>query len=272
MRECVVCGGPATVFSRSCSDGPVCKTCMNRIPDVIKKKIGKYSGLTLKKIRDFQEKHRKDMEKTFEATSSYGLLHIDEIHGLFTICKKTELEDGRISTVEKSIPSVFPALYIRDYGITYRVVSSGEDKVTIEVSLMVEMESLDYSFTTPIKTAYCYAERVDDEHISYREPSELSMFRSMFHQMIVTSVEKYNREINRKFITPKEFDLFCARQMFMLPEDFTMKELKAQRNRYLKVYHPDENTEKTDLSGYTQKINKAYRLLKDSCTERGKEN
>lgn len=56
------------------------------------------------------------------------------------------------------------------------------------------------------------------------------------------------------------FDYYGALNLFMLDEGYTMDELKKQRNRLLKSFHPDEGSEETKK--YAQKINSAYEILK----------
>lgn len=55
-------------------------------------------------------------------------------------------------------------------------------------------------------------------------------------------------------------DYYAALNLFMLDEGYTMDELKKQRNRLLKSFHPDEGSEETKK--YAQKINSAYEILK----------
>lgn len=55
-------------------------------------------------------------------------------------------------------------------------------------------------------------------------------------------------------------DYYAALNLFMLDEGYTMDELKKQRNRLLKSFHPDEESEETKK--YAQKINSAYEILK----------
>lgn len=55
-------------------------------------------------------------------------------------------------------------------------------------------------------------------------------------------------------------DYYAALNLFMLDEGYTMDELKKQRNRLLKSFHPDESSEETKK--YAQKINSAYEILK----------
>ena len=51
-----------------------------------------------------------------------------------------------------------------------------------------------------------------------------------------------------------------ALSLFMLEEGYTMDELKKQRNRLMKSFHPDEDDAETVR--YAQKINCAYEILK----------
>ena len=55
-------------------------------------------------------------------------------------------------------------------------------------------------------------------------------------------------------------DYYTALNLFMLDEGYTLEELKKQRNRLLKSFHPDEGSEETKK--YAQKINGAYEILK----------
>ena len=50
-----------------------------------------------------------------------------------------------------------------------------------------------------------------------------------------------------------------ALALYMLSEPFTKAELKKQRNRLLKSFHPDEGDSQTMV--YAQKINKGYETL-----------
>ena len=52
-----------------------------------------------------------------------------------------------------------------------------------------------------------------------------------------------------------------ALSLFMLEEGYTMDELKKQRNRLMKSFHPDEDDAETVR--YAQKINCAYEILKN---------
>lgn len=46
----------------------------------------------------------------------------------------------------------------------------------------------------------------------------------------------------------------------MLEEGYTLDELKKQRNRLMKTFHPDEDD--AEMTRYAQKINNAFSLLK----------
>lgn len=46
----------------------------------------------------------------------------------------------------------------------------------------------------------------------------------------------------------------------MLEEGYTLEELKKQRNRLMKTFHPDEDD--AEITKYAQKINHAFEILK----------
>lgn len=52
----------------------------------------------------------------------------------------------------------------------------------------------------------------------------------------------------------------AALSLFMLEEGYTLDELKKQRNRLMKTFHPDEDD--AEMTRYAQKINNAFSLLK----------
>lgn len=57
-----------------------------------------------------------------------------------------------------------------------------------------------------------------------------------------------------------------ARALFMLEESFTEAELKSQRARLMKVFHPDNDN--VDDHSYAQKINDAYLVLQKELEKR----
>jgi hypothetical protein len=113
----------------------------------------------------------------------------------------------------------------------------------------------------------CHTKRVDNTHVSWEEPNDLVMFKSLFNQMLTGAWEKVNQMLCGK--TVYEFELEKARAIFMLPKDYTSEDLKKARRLMMKVYHPDKAG--VDVTREAQIINDAHDLLKADLERRGQD-
>ncbi len=246
------------MFSNKCQNGNVCKTCLGKLPEVIKYSLKEYRGAQLREI--LTDASLKKNAEIFNETCSYGLLHIDENHGLFCITNGKNLECGK---VKKDSLDVFDSIYVSDLGLSIKTQDVTENAIYVSVNMLCILESPKISINLPIKNkAACKAIRTDVNTLTYREPAELTLIRNIFIQMRLRKIQRYNEEYSKHFISKKTMEEFTARCLMMLPEDYTQEELKKQRNRLLKVYHPDENNIDENMEKYTQMINDAYRKLK----------
>lgn len=259
--DCILCGAATNLLKRKkTKDGMVCSVCMSHIPKSIKNDIKNYSFEDLRDIVSWVEEYQPKYIKKFEETASYGNLHIDEYHGLFAICEKKQLVDGNIPD---SCVDIFHCLDLEDVGIATKHANANENSVNIDVELMCVLSQPSISFKKIIKSnVSCAVKRINSETLQYSEPEGLSIFRNMFNQMYKTALEKYNFHTQNDFLTKHDIEVFAAKSLFMLEDGYTKEELKQQRNRMLKVFHPDESRNDTTLMAeYTKKINDAYKLL-----------
>lgn len=236
MSNCILCRKETNAWSGvKTSEGYMCKDCASHIPTVLRNYLDKMDHTELKLTirRSDQMKFQK-----FEATASYGNLHIDSVHGLFAISEKIN-KDGTLPNTA----DVFYCLDILDFNI-YCV--DPKANASNNVTCKVEMAFILHEFKLPIKciikkNVKCAHKIINKTQLEWSEPGDLSMFRSMFTQMMMTESKRYHEEQRQLFISPKNIRFIYAKCMYMLPNDYTKEDVMKQWKRLIKVFHPDEN-------------------------------
>ena len=232
-------------------NGQICKECASKLPSLIVENAKNMSYYTLQIAYNYVVENK----KRFRATSSYGKLHIDEIHGLFAIADKLD-EDGK----PKTGCNVFAACDLTEIGLCSKNPRIDHNMVNIDIELTFSLENPKCTIVTCIKKGvHCKQKRVDSSHVTWEEPGDLEMFRTLFNNMLEGTVQRVNEYLCGK--TVYDFELEKARALFMLTEDYTAEELKKARRLMMKVYHPD--TTDVDVSREVQIINNAHLLLKE---------
>jgi hypothetical protein len=254
MSNCILCHAPVSVLTqRKIENGVICKDCAAKVPSVIRGKLSNYYDLELKTIIDKMQ-FVKERNDKFIATASYGKLHIDEVHGLFAVSDKVNA-DGVLSDTS----SIFYCLALTEVGLYCTDPTAQKGKVTCNVEFSCSMSQVNIAFKTRIKTgANCDFKKEAGNQLSWSEPGDLSLFRSMFNQMIATEAEKLRTNYSKRFETQATLDLFRAETLFMLDGEYTEEDVKKMHNRLAKAFHPDT----TDIDErYMQIINFAYEVL-----------
>jgi len=194
-------------------------------------------------------------KSVFCATASYGKLHIDELHGLFAIAQTLDKE-GKPKTGN----NVFSAFDLSEVGIFCTSPRTDHNIVVVDVEFRCFIEELRLLISVIIKkNVHCKTKRIDAEHVGWDEPGDLDMFRTLFNQMLSGIFEKTQHMLCGEYI--HKFKIEKAQSLFMLPDNYTLSDLKKARRLMMKVYHPDVADE--DVSREAQLINDAYELLKN---------
>lgn len=256
--NCLVCGGRVSSFSGvKLKNGKVCKECESKLPSLMLKGEPYIQEYTLKNAMDCIEKNIKQ----FNATASYGKLHIDEGHGLFAISKEITKE-GK----PKIGNNVFSVYALTDIGIFCTSPRVEHNNVLVDIELRFSLEEPRFSQSVLIKkNVHCKSKRTDSKHIEWEEPSDMMMFKTLFNNMLKGAFEKVGAMLCGT--TVHAFEIEKARAIFMLPEDYTFDDLKRAKKMMLKVYHPDNAGE--DMTIQSQIINKSFNLLKSELESRG---
>ena len=171
--NCLVCGEPLSPLSSiKLQNGRICKQCESKLPSLMLKGTPYIQEFTLKNAMDCVAKNM----KIFNSTASFGRLHIDEMHGLFAISK-----DLGVNGKPKNGNNVFSVYALTDVGIFCKSPRVEHNKVFVDIEFRFVLEEPHFSQSVLIKkNICCKSNRVDNKHLEWEEPADLSMFKTLF--------------------------------------------------------------------------------------------
>lgn len=255
--NCMICGNNIKMLTgKKLERGQVCSTCLSQIPSLILDIAPYLPEYSLKSIMDTTAKN---LEK-FSVTASYGDLHIDEINGVFAIAKALD-DKGK----PKGNANVFSIYDLTEVGLYCKSPRADHNIIVADVEFKFKLSNIMSEIKVIIKrSAKCNHKRINPQEVSWEEPHEMEMFKTLFNQMLSGAWQKVNQYLCGK--TVREFEIEKARAIFMLPDDYTDADLKKARRLMMKVYHPDKGE---DVTREAQIINEAFDLLKAELERRG---
>lgn len=256
MKTCVLCGEKAGLFSPKSYSGRLCKSCLSLIPSSVQ-----LSSADTDFLKSVTERTRKRKRK-FECTAFYGSLFIDSVHNMFCISKRSR----------KGEPLSFGDIYyiseLTEIGLfctNVKNIGSRVPKIVCDVKLRVKTEDAFAEYLIASNET-CSFKNVKDG-IEWDEPAKLSIFRSLFNQMIENEIygiwerleEARAAEVTMSRIPRREQ---WARGVFFFREDekITDEALKKRRNTLTKLLHPDLNPS-LSTNDIMAQINEAYQSL-----------
>lgn len=251
MANCCVCEKPLSMLSGvNIYSGKICKKCAAKAPSVAMANSSNWSSYSIEAMIQYEN----EVFDQFDATASYGELHIDTVHGLFAISKK--LKDDKPITRD-----VFSALDLSEVALYCKSPRVDNHVVYVDVEFMCRIEPLSLNIKQVIKhKVRCETKRVDSAHVEWQTPGDLQIFIEMFNTMLSGLWQRMNMMLCGT--TVQDLELEKARALFMLHEDYTMEDLKKARNLLMKVYHPDV-AGVADTTEASQIINRSFVLLKN---------
>lgn len=261
MKVCALCQKELTGFAGiQIADGFLCKDCRKKLPKSLTR-MQLYEGRTLQSIITMM---CDESLKQFEATASYGNLHVDEVHGLFAISDKLDKNNRPVSTTD-----VFQVLLLQDIALycTNPAVSS-KNRVVCDVEFQCSFATPPFHIKLSVKKKIpCRQIPVDQTHVNWDEPGDLLMFKSIFNQMLKTAREKYTEQYQQRLLKPEDMARFKAETLFMLPDGYTMEDVNQQWNTLSAAFRADIGRNHECL----KVINDAYHVLRTYCDGREEE-
>jgi hypothetical protein len=255
--NCLVCGEPAGFSSVKLKNGKLCKKCAAKLPSLMIENTPYFQEYTLRHAMEYIE----GTMKKFDATASYGSLHIDSIHGLFAYGENLD-SNGKPKTGN----NVFSIYDLDEIALFCTNPRSDHGSVFVDVEFRCTIKDPFIAFSKIVKRKVrCDTKRVDSQHVEWEEPKDMVMFRTLFNQMLSGAFEKINAMLCGK--TVHELELDHARAVLMVTESYTKEDLKKARRLLMKVYHPDKALEE-NVTREAQIINSAYNLLNAELEKR----
>lgn len=208
----------------------------------------------------YQEYSNKTLQPMFHETGSYEKLHVDEEHGLFY------LGEGFLDSM-KANTLILEMKNMDSLGLAYvpQEVNSGlfRDSVTGSVVFQFKMTVPNFQREEVLESnvkAKVSAHGAFSNNVTYEEPVKFLLFKANFEQACVSHYSSAHEE-KETVRNAAAVELDAARALFMYDslDGVTENDIKTQRNRLIKAFHPDTQADMD--TQYAQKINHAYEVL-----------
>ena len=261
---CKHCGEKTKFLTRMtlADKSALCSGCKAIIPsymtDSVRNNYGYDDYLAL---REYLEYSDKVLHPQFCETHKYYNIHLDTDHRLMYI-------DGFFDAK----PVYFQLYNVDDLTFAFSAEEFKKgilnDKVTGKVLMSVRMSTPAFYYEKIVdKNAHSKAKKeFFGTKIKYENPKGMDDFMLFFTAAQVADLEaEYNRLVDEeaKIVgSAPSIELQQAMSLFMIDDlsTITLPELKVQRNRLIKTFHPNKATDAD--AKYAQKINAAYETLK----------
>lgn len=274
--NCVHCGKKTSMLTRAkLADGQyVCGKCTSKIPSEIMSNLGEYTYEDYKELLRYMEESETSLSKAFKETHSFYSIHIDTQHGLFYL------------------DTMYPTVYLKfenlsDFNLTFDPDEVKEgllgDKVTGKIYYKVKMNTpsffIDNVLARNVKARAHVKTGIFKDKVEYDNPKGMNEFLHYFesawdhaknelYERLARELEEegyqsqYGYTANQGQSYGYSDELRQAMALFMIDDlgAVTLSDIKAQRNRLIKAYHPD--TGSASDTPFAQKINTAYEVLK----------
>lgn len=256
--DCADCGNPTKPVLRTrLQDGNfVCGKCSLKVPTYIYKSF--LQDYTIDMYRSFKEYKKYSDEvlrPEFEETTSYYMIHVDELNELFYI--GAGIDKNTVFLEFKNLVAfdlIFKPKELRN-GITGQKV---EGDVLVQVAMRTPYFIYEDKLVKDVKAKA--KKELFGTKVAYENPKGMDDFISAF--LLVWELSREDDSDNETAQSSQPTELQQAMALFMLDSlsGVTLSDLKSHRNRLIKVFHPDKGDEAD--TRYAQKINNAYEVLK----------
>lgn len=266
---CKECGKKTKFLSRmTLADGnALCSECKEIIPSYMTDSVrNNYSYDDYLVLKEYLEYSNKVLRSQFHETHKYYNIHLDTANRLMYI-------DSFFDTD----PVYFHLYNVKDLTFVFSAEEFKEgminDKVMGKVLMNIRMGTPAFYYEKIVdKNAHSKAKKeFFGTKVKYENPKGMDEFMLYFNTARSVDIEaecdrileeEFEEEYAEDDLIEASSELQQAMSLFMVDDlsAITLEELKAQRNRLIKTFHPDTASDAD--TKYAQKINAAYEVLK----------
>ena len=242
---CANCGTRTGLITRQwlLDDKCLCVNCQNKLPAYFQRHYGSLTFEIYSVMASYMSGESKELGKQFKKKHTFLDLQLDAVNGIL-----------RYKTANAN-PLYVKLENILDFSLEYHphLVQNGASSITMTLEcikpyILIHEDLLltgsEYDCNQFMNYYYSIREMHGGQRYVHGEQSGANY--------------EYNSSANNN---TEDAQLQKALAMFMFDSinDVTAETLKAQRNRLIKSFHPDANSDED--TRYAQKINEAYELL-----------
>lgn len=265
--KCTCCGKKTNVLTRTrLEDGQyLCSKCLEMIPYELSRELEGRSYADFETLKEYMEVNNPDWDKMFRETHKFHGIHIDTANALFyldwlhptTYFRFVDLDEFSLEFVPDEVKEGM-------FGT----------KVTGKIYMKIRVDSMllymDKVLAKDVK-ASAKISGVMNKKVTYENPKGMDEFLHHFLRAwdyaanIRKAADYYSNCYEQSSYEQPSYqnnELQQAMALFMIDDlnAITLADLKSQRNRLIKTFHPDHGSAADN--GYAQKINIAYETLK----------
>ena len=259
--KCCICGQETgKLFGRSIGENErICKNCCNKLPSEMKKKISEFDMEDIKSYMEKDTRRHPYIIKSFKRTARYGELVLDEHMGYIAFAKK--LTDGGM--LPDSCYDVFNLADVRDmsFAVLNPAWVKGGIHADVEIYISLHSQRLEFRLTIKSDDVCRITQTNSDGSCIYEAPEVLCMFETLINRAWERALNCRNLDDLFGAVDEREYAL--AKATLLVDDSYDMDEIKKQRNKLIKAFHPDTMYDDEDAAYYAQKINDAYGILKE---------
>ena len=257
---CSECGKKAGLLTRTklIYGKYLCSDCTAGSPSYIMECVSEYYDYgDFKALKEYIKYSNETLKPKFNETASYEKLHIDEYNKLFYIStgffgEPLYLEFANVSSFDMD----YQAETVKEGLIGDKVFGSVIVDLRVAVPKFAYIKVLAKDVKAKAKTNFLGTK------VTYECPKKMEEFVIRFMTAWNEALEDIQQEYAQEAVNMNELEK--AKVLFMLDDidDISLEDIKEQRNRLIKMFHPDTGNDSD--TKYAQKINNAYEILKNA--------